>query len=170
MEIWDLVDEYRNPIGKRHVKGKELIPGEYHVSVEVFMINKDGRILLTQRSPLKTYPLLWESTGGAVHAGEKSVEGATRELAEETGLLVNSEDLQYLGEIKRENSFLDCYLWVSSEHINLHELTLQTEEVNAARLVTLTELIEMNNAGQIVPPVWERYQLFYEKLADFVIK
>ena len=44
--------------------------GEFHVVVEIFTFNADAQILLTQRDPLKSYPLLWESTGGSVNAGE----------------------------------------------------------------------------------------------------
>lgn len=170
MEIWDLVDELRNPIGKQHTRGEELLPGEYHVVVEIFTVNTDGRILLTQRDSLKSYPLLWESTGGSVNAGEKSIDGVIRELEEETGLFVKPDRLLYLGEIKRENSLLDSYLWTSSKDIKIRELTLQPGEVIGAKLVTLTELEEMNINGQIVPPVWERYQLYYEELTDFVNK
>ena len=38
MEIWDMVDESRNPLGKLHMRGKEILPGEYHVVVEIFTI------------------------------------------------------------------------------------------------------------------------------------
>lgn len=70
MEIWDLVDESRKPLGKLHTRGNELQRGEFHVVVEIFTFNADAQILLTQRDPLKSYPLLWESTGGSVNAGE----------------------------------------------------------------------------------------------------
>ena len=164
MEIWDMVDESRNPLGKLHTRGKEILPGEYHVVVEIFTINADGRILLTQRDSLKTYPLKWESTAGSVTAGENSIDGAIRELKEETGLFVNPEKLRYLGEIKQENFFLDSYLWISSKNIDISELTLQPGEVCDAKFVTLKELEEMNKTGKIVPPVWERYQLYFEEL------
>lgn len=170
METWDLVDGSRNSIGKIHMRGKALLTGEYHVAVEIFTINADGRILLTQRAALKSYPLLWESTGGSVNAGETSINGAVRELKEETGLCVKPENLQYLGELKRENSFLDSYIWISDKNIDLLELTLEPGEVSDAKFVSLKELVEMQQAGNIVSPVWERYQLYHRDLTKFAVE
>lgn len=166
MEIWDLVDESRDTIGKLHTRGNELQRGEFHVVVEIVTFNADGRILLTQRDPLKSYPLLWESTGGSVNAGESSIDGAIRELVEETGIVVNPADLRYLGEIKNSNYFLDSYLYVSTRNIEISELILQPGEVCDAKWVTLKELEEMNKMGHIVPTVWKRYQLYFEELVN----
>lgn len=98
MEVWDLVDENKRPINKLHTRGEAQQPGEYHVVVEILTVNADGRILLTQRDAEKTYPLLWETTGGSVTAGESSLQGAVRELAEETGLVAEEKELKFLGE------------------------------------------------------------------------
>lgn len=161
-----MVDGSRNLLDKLHTRGVELQSGEFHVVVEVFTFNADGRILLTQRDPLKSYPLLWESTGGSVNAGESSIDGAIRELEEETGIVVNPAELRYLGEIKRGNYFLDSYLYVSTRNIEVSELILQPGEVCNAKWVTLKELKEMNKMGHIVPTVWERYQLYFEELVN----
>jgi 8-oxo-dGTP diphosphatase len=168
MEIWDLVDGSRNPIGKLHTRGEETLPGEYHIVVEVLTINRDGKILVTQRDAAKTYPLLWESTGGSVNAGETSLQGAIRELHEETGLSVRAENLYFIGEMKRGNYFLDSYVWKSEENIDLSDLNLQVGEVCDAKLVTFKEFEEMNTRGEIVPPVWDRWQLYAEKLGDVI--
>lgn len=164
MEIWDLVDESRKPLGKLHTRGNELQRGEFHVVVEIFTFNADGRILLTQRDPLKSYPLLWESTGGSVNAGESSIDGAIRELEEETGIVVNPAELRYLGEIKKDNYFLDSYLYGSTRNIKVSELILQPGEVSDAKWATLEELKELNKMGHIVPTVWERYQVYFKEL------
>ncbi|MDE0581666.1 NUDIX domain-containing protein [Planococcus sp. A6] len=164
MELWDLVDASRKPLNKLHTRGEELQSDEFHVVVEVYTINADGRMLMTQRDAAKTFPLLWESTGGSVHAGESSVEGAVRELAEETGIAVAAADLQYLGERSKGKSFLDSYLYISHRTIEINELTLQPGEVCDAKWVRVEELKEMNRTGQVVAPVWERYQLYSEEL------
>lgn len=164
MEVWDLVDKCRNPLGKFHTRGTELPPSEFHVVVEIVTINADGRILLTQRDALKTYPLLWESTCGSITAGESSAEGAVRELEEETGIAVTPKELQYLGEIKKGNYFLDSYVFRSTRDLEIGDLILQPGEVCNAKWVTLRELEDLNKKGQIVPAVWERYQLYLNKL------
>ncbi len=167
LEIWDLFDGHRKPLGKLHERGNEIEPGEYHVVVEIATINLDGRILLTQRDPVKTYPLLWEMTGGSVNAGETSVQGAVRELQEETGLVTKEEELYFIGEIKKGNSFYDFYVFQSLELIELSNLKLQPSEVCDALFVTKRELEDMNAMGRIVSPVWERYNLYKEAIECF---
>lgn len=165
MEVWDLVDSSRNLLGKLHTRGEETLPGEYHIVVEVLTINCDGKILLTQRDEAKSHPLLWESTGGSVNAGETSLQGAIRELNEETGLSVTAEELQFIGEMERKNYFLDSYIWKSAQNIEISDLTLQAGEVCDAKLVTIQELEEMNKMGEVVPPLWDRWQIYAEQLA-----
>lgn len=169
MEVWDLVDGSRNLLGKLHTRGEETLPGEYHIVVEVLTINRDGKILVTQRDAAKTYPLLWESTGGSVNAGETSLQGAIRELHEETGLSVRAENLHFIGEMKRKNYFLDSYFWKSEDNIEMSDLNLQPGEVYDAKLVTFNEFEEMNTRGEVVPPVWDRWQLYAEKLAGILM-
>lgn len=164
MELWDLYDENRKPLGKLHTRGMDLAAGEYHTVVEIFTINADGRLLLTQRDPLKPYPLLWEGTGGSVTAGETSLVGAIRELEEETGLQAPAEELIKIGERQSGHYFLDNYIWKSPEMIDLHRLRLQPGEVCGAKLVTLQELEDMNRLGLIVPKVWERIEWYRSEI------
>lgn len=169
MEFWDLLDENRNKLGKTHVRGVELTNGEYHVVVEIFTINKDGRILLTQRDPVKTHPLLWETTGGSITAGETSVEGAARELEEETGLIAAPEQLRKIGEIKYGNAFRDSYIWKSPEMIEPSAMNLQQGEVCDAKLVTYKELLEMDKSGLIVPHLLDRCHMYHKDLQQMIL-
>lgn len=164
MEIWDLVDENRNHLGKTHTRGIDLNAGEYHVVVEIFTINADGRILLTQRDPVKTYPLSWEITGGSITAGESSLEGALRELEEETGLVAPPQQLRKIGEIKYGHYFRDSFIWKSDKMIEPSIMNLQAGEVCDAKLVTFDELLAMDAAGLTVPSVLERCRLFSDEL------
>jgi 8-oxo-dGTP diphosphatase len=164
VELWDLVDENRKPTGKLHARGVGLPPGEYHIVVEIFTINQDGKILLTQRDPAKTYPLLWESTGGSITAGETSAIGALRELEEETGLKATEEELVKLGEQKTHSYFRDSYMWKSPQLLTLENLSLQPGEVCGAKFVSLKEFEQMHIKGLIVPSLWERYKRYQNEL------
>jgi 8-oxo-dGTP diphosphatase len=54
------------------------------VAVAVALImNPDGKVLLCQRPPGKSYALQWEFPGGKLEAGEGSPEALARELREE---------------------------------------------------------------------------------------
>ena len=86
MEKWDLFDRERRPLGRTQERGQPLEPGCYHLVVAVCVVDGRGHMLLTLRDKAKpVYPNCWENTGGAVLAGETSLEGALRELREETG-------------------------------------------------------------------------------------
>lgn len=56
------------------------------ISVATGIIVRAGRVLLTQRGPEQSYPLMWESPGGKVEPGETAAEALRRELREELGV------------------------------------------------------------------------------------
>ncbi|CEG22763.1 Isopentenyl-diphosphate Delta-isomerase [Planococcus massiliensis] len=168
MEVWDLVDENKRLINKLHTRGEAQQPIEYHVVVEILTVNADGQILLTQRDAEKMYPLLWETTGGSVTAGESSIQGAVRELAEETGLVAEEKELEFLGEIRYPNYFLDSYIWKRTAPIQPEDLVLQPGEVCDAKLVTLSEFEDMVQQGLIVSRIWDRFQLNRSRIMPYL--
>ena len=60
----------------------------WHLVAEIYSVTRDGRMLVTKRHPDKSWGGQWEITGGGVRKGETPLEGARRELREETGLAV----------------------------------------------------------------------------------
>ena len=72
-ELWDLLDRSRRITGILHERGKNMEDGYYHLVVHVWIANNNGQYLMSQRHPSKPFPLLWESTGGSVLAGETSL-------------------------------------------------------------------------------------------------
>ena len=89
MELWDLLDKDRRPLGQTHPRGRQypMPHGTYHTVVTVYTVDDRGRLLLTRRAACKgMYPGWWEVTGGSGIAGEDSLTSARRELREETGL------------------------------------------------------------------------------------
>ncbi len=63
-----------------------------------FLVRPDGKILLQKRDWKKgiRYPGRWAIPGGRREEGETTVDCAVREIAEETGLVVGSDDLEAL--------------------------------------------------------------------------
>ncbi len=92
-ELWDAYDREGNLLGFDLVRGEPLPEGAYHLVAEVLAVANDGRVLLTRRHPDKRWGGLWEYTGGSVLKGETPVQGALRELREETGIAVSALDL-----------------------------------------------------------------------------
>ena len=93
MELWDAYDSQGRPLGFDLVRNEPIPEGVYHLVVEIFALTTDGRVLITQRHPDKKWGGCWEYTGGSVVKGETPLEGAVRELREETGLVVSARDL-----------------------------------------------------------------------------
>lgn len=92
MEKWDLYTKYREKTGKEHIRGEEIPEGFYHLVVHVWIRNRKGEYLISQRSASRpTFPLMWECVGGSVIKGESSIEGAVREVKEEVGLDLEQE-------------------------------------------------------------------------------
>ena len=164
-EVWELVDINGNKTGVMIERGTNTpIPqGMYHTAVDIWTKSKDGKILLTQRHPDKSWGLKWECSGGAMAAGENSIESAKRELEEETGITVSEDKLIYLGKTIMEEyqCIMYTYLVVLIEDV---ELKLQPEEVVDAKWVDSIELENMK--AEIVESLWDRYLQFKDKIIE----
>lgn len=57
------------------------------IGVAVAILRReDGKILVGQRSPEKSWPLQWEFPGGKLEPGETALQALARELSEELGI------------------------------------------------------------------------------------
>lgn len=163
MELWDLYDRNKNPLGKTHERGKPLAEGEYHLTVDILSVNREGNILITKRHPNKPHGGKWEISGGSVQAGETSVQGAARELFEETGLKADENELVYCGSLIRDcwNGIMDYYLYKGD--FSEDNVLLQEEETVDFRFVTPQELREMYENGEFIDFIYERISVFHEE-------
>lgn len=156
VEMWDLYDKNRNPLGKLHERGKPLNKGEFHIVVDIISINKEGKILVTKRHPNKHFGNSWEVTGGSVIAGEVSIIGAVRELAEETGLVVEENELDYRGQILSNRSGCIHEFYVYKGDFSEKDIVLQEGETTDFKLVTPEEFLLMKNSGELLEFVYNR--------------
>lgn len=151
MELWDLYDEKRRPLGRTIERGRALNPGEYHLVAAIWTADKDGHLLLTKRSPEKEFfPNEWENSGGAVLAGETSAEGTVRELQEETGIRVTEQDLILLGSCREENYHVDTYLVLLGA--SKPAITLQKGETADYKWVSFEEYERMADGSEVIDP------------------
>ena len=87
MELVDLYDENRAPLGRTAERYGKKDPGEYRTVVHVCLFNSRVHLLIQKRTDGKrVWPGMWDvSVGGGVDAGETSRQGAEREFREELG-------------------------------------------------------------------------------------
>ena len=125
-------------------QGVTLNKGEYIISVQCWIVNSEGKILLTQRSLNKNNGGKWEPTGGLVVSGETSKQGIKRELKEEIGLDIEEDKIRLIKEIVEENEKLNFFrdIYLIKEDINLDELSFNDEVIDA-KYVTIEEFSKM---------------------------
>lgn len=163
-ELWDLYDENRKLVGEVHERGKDLPENRYHIVVDIWTINREGKVLLDQRHPDKHFGLQWECTGGSVLKGEDSITGAVREIGEELGIHLNPSQLKQIHSVRVQDRFVDTYVNITDAKIE--ELVLQETEVVDAKFVSFDELIQMWEKGIVSPR--ERFKLYRDKLETIV--
>lgn len=146
-EYQDVYDENRCKTGAICVRGVPLAPGMYRLGVRVWIRDRQGRFLLSQRHPRKVCPLYWEPTGGAVDAGEDSRTAGVREVFEELGLKLNPDEMTLIRTTKPQINpeFGDIYL--ASWNGEISELHFQETEVVDARWAEFDELTKLEEQG-----------------------
>jgi 8-oxo-dGTP pyrophosphatase MutT (NUDIX family) len=157
-EMWDACDVNGNKLGYELPRSmaKNLPQGVYHVVVNVYTITKKGRILVTQRSKNKTYPLKWEVTGGSVLSGETALHGAVRELREETGIIATEDELvelYYYTDHKR-HCIYHSYLVVFNRE---PKITLQPGETMDYQYMDYKAFKSFVRTDRFVPSEQHRY-------------
>ena len=162
MEYFDVVDINRNKINKILPRGSKLNPNEFNVGIEVWITNSYNQLLLTQRSSLKSHPLQWECPGGCLISGETSKQAVIREIKEEIGLDISTENFKFITTSLYKYQFIDIY--TIKIDIDSNKLCFQEDEVVDAKWVSISDFLVLHSKNQIVPSVYQRYNLIKEKL------
>ena len=147
MEWNDIYDKDRKPTGRRHRRGTPWHSGEYGLVVCVWVYDDEGRLLLTRRAPCKSFAGTWENSGGAVQAGENSLQAIRRELREETGIAAKECEFRLMDSGTDRNTHYDFYLL--HKNIPLEQITLQPGETDDVQWATFEQIHEMIRQKQI---------------------
>lgn len=152
MELWDILDKNRNKTGRLAQRGLPLEPGEYHLVVHIWVKNRNGEWLISKRTPNKTFPGMWEATGGSAITGEDSKTAAMREVKEELGISLDpSAGLLYKSYLQnRENAsgFID--VWIFPHDCHIDRVVLQEGETCDAAWVSLKQILSMIDDGRFM--------------------
>lgn len=167
MELVDLYDENRVPLGRTAERYAKKGPGELRVVVHVCLFDSQGRMLIQRRTENKhIWPGLWDVTvGGGVDAGETTRQGAEREVREELGYALDLSGLRPSVTVNFAGGFDDFFIAVRD--LDIHTLSLQAEEVSAVRWVTLEELLAMVDDGSFIPYPKSFLQFLFDMRGTF---
>ncbi len=127
--------------------------------------------MIQQRGREKdTHPLLWDvSVAGHIGAGEEFESSAIREVSEEIGLEITTDELQKIGIFKsvqkHHDNLIDCefhHTYLCELKTPLSNLKKQDSEVNDLKLMSLIQFSEetwgLANLAKYVPHEVEYYK------------
>jgi isopentenyl-diphosphate delta-isomerase type 1 len=141
MEMFDTFDEQGSPAGSASRADVHRL-GLWHRSVQVFVFDPVGRLLLQQRSATKDVcPKLWDtSVGEHLLPGEAWEAGAKRGLKEELG--IDGRDLTPLDGIRRGDlRFTELDIWdreMQQAYRCIHDGEIYVDEEEVAQVKWMT--------------------------------
>ena len=172
MELVDLYDENRLPLGKTAVRYSKREKGTYRLIVHICIFDGQGRLLIQRRARQKRlWPDKWDvSAAGGVSAGETTRIAAAREVAEELGLPLDLNGVRAVCTVNFATGFDDYY--VLRREVDLSSLRLQPEEVSDVRWATRSQVLAMVRRGEFIsyPESFLSYLFDASKTQDFPTK
>ena len=151
MEKWDLYTLDRVKTNRVITRGDDIPKNLYHLVVHVCIFNAKNQMLIQQRQSFKEgWPNMWDLTvGGSAMIGENSRQAAMREVAEEIGLKIDLEDTPPVITKYFSEGFDDIY--ILEKEIDISNLILQYEEVQAVKWVSFEEILDMIRLKKFIP-------------------
>ena len=150
MELWDLYDVNRRPLGKTMVRGDVQPANTFRLVVHACIFTPDGKMLCQRRSPNhKGWSGMWDvSVGGHAMSGEASLDAVLRETREELGLELPSNIIPAL-TMNFKGGFDDFYC--INMDVKLSDCTVQESEVSEIAFLSLEQIFAMIDNGLFIP-------------------
>ena len=149
-EFWDILDENGKVTGRSHERGKPMNKGEYHLEAYVLIENDSNEYLISQRSPNKTHPNMWECTGGNAVAGDDSLTTALKEVKEELGIKLEPQN----GRMIKHHlpcGTVNCQglvdIWLFRQNVDISNVILDPDETCGAMWASREEINRMIDEG-----------------------
>lgn len=162
MEKWELFDKNGKSLNIVQNSNIKLKSREYHLYVDIWVMNEKSQVLLTLRSKNKeTSPNMWENTGGSVWANEKVSQAAVRELDEETGIKIREQQLVELALRVYDNTISHIFLVKLDKTPVIKLNPTETIDYKWVSLDTVSKMIEK---GLMVPSIKFKFLKIKDKL------
>ena len=167
-ELFDVFDREGNYLGiqpKSYCHSSN--PGVYHKPVWIWIMNKNGDILLQKRAANKKWlPNKWDSSAtGHVTAGETILQGCQREVFEELGLKAKETEFEFWAEYIADTVWEIGQVYKLEKDVEINELKMQEEEVSEIKWFAFNEFEKIFYSDDFVP-----YDLAYKDMIMTNIK
>lgn len=154
MEYLDVVNENNELTGKTEERDTIHKNGIWHREVTVWIMNKEGEILLQKRAATKKqYPNKWALCAGHIDAGEHYEAAMLREIYEELGIKLTIDELDFLGIYKVmektnniQNNYFN-YTYFFKTDLKVEDYKIELKELSEVKYITLKELEENMKTG-----------------------
>lgn len=149
MEILDVYDNNGNVTGRKIVRGdkSEVLSENEHIALAVIFIeNEDGEFLIQKTSQEKGGE--FSSTGGHVNSGETPLETIKREVKEEIGINIDNDAIEEYGFLLYDKPIR--YIFYLKKQIDLNSVSVQQEEVEYVKYMTIEEIEELIETKQML--------------------
>ena len=175
-ELIDILTPDGKPTGKVALKSEAHKNGWFHATVHIWFFTKDDKILLQKRAMTKkVFPGLWDiSVAGHIGAGETILDAAIREVHEELGLEIKSDELLKIGtrihQVSHANGIQDNehhHVFIVELKVPIESLSIQKEEVDDVQLFDLAVLKNTKNIENVLLP---RFHEYYCMVYDTIIE
>ncbi len=152
MELWDILDERGYKTGKTIERGQPLGADEFNLVVHIWIANHKNEFLISRRAPDKEPDSnMWESTRGCAIMGDDSISAAIREVKEELGITLLSENGKFLKRYKSTYSQSIVDVWFFRQEIDISTVVFQPEETIDAMWATKDTINKMIDDGEFIP-------------------
>ena len=148
MELLNVYDNEGNLLDKvipRGDKSVVLNDNEHIGVVVIFIENSKGEFLMQKTSVEKGSE--YSSTGGHIDKGETPLISIVREIKEELGIVVDSNELEYLGYLLYDRPIR--FMYYLKKDIDIKDIVVQEEEVEFVKYMSVSEIKEIISKEKI---------------------
>lgn len=148
MELLNVYDNEGNLLDKvipRGDKSVVLNDNEHIGVVVIFIENSKGEFLMQKTSVEKGSE--YSSTGGHIDRGETPLSSIVREIKEELGIDVDSNELEYLGYLLYDRPIR--FMYYLKKDIDIKDIVVQEEEVEFVKYMSVSEIKEIISKEEI---------------------
>lgn len=156
-EFWDILDFNGNTTGRIHERGKPMNEGEYHLTVTILIENDNGEYLISRRTPNKSFPNIWECTGGNAITRSDSLKTALKETYEELGVVLDPQNGQMIKHQLRKCSCNHCLadIWLFRQNVDISTVVFAPDETCGVMWASRDEINKMIDEGTFT--TWELF-------------